>query len=257
MTGKRQKEGAMKVVYHKDFNRSYCSDPAAAEGRIEAIYDAIRDSVTFIEAVPAAMEDIEACHTEYHIDHIRRLGLFDIAALAAGGAIQAASIGMGEPCFGLIRPPGHHASANSAWGFCFFSNMAIAVSRLKRENKISTARILDIDLHFGDGTVNILGNSDYVSICNPHGMDPNNYLKIVEEFLSEDTDIIGISAGFDNHREDWGGLLYTENYREIGRMVRLASQRSGGGCFAILEGGYNHRVIGQNALALIEGMNET
>lgn len=246
----------MKVVYHKDYNQSYCADPAAAEGRIEAVYDAIRDSVTFVKAVPAAVEDIEACHTQYHIDHIKRLGLYDIAALAAGGAIQAATIGLEEPCFGLIRPPGHHASANSAWGFCFFSNMAIAISKLKRENKITTARILDIDLHFGDGTVNLLGNSDYVSICNPHGIDPNKYLKEVEEFLSEDTDIIGISAGFDNHREDWGGLLYTENYREIGRMVRHASIRSGGGCFAILEGGYNHRVIGQNALALIEGMSE-
>ncbi|MBN2254876.1 MAG: histone deacetylase family protein [Deltaproteobacteria bacterium] len=247
----------MKVVYHKDFNQSYCADPAAAEVRIEAVYNAIRDSVTFVEAVPAAREDIEACHTPYHADHIKHLGLYDIAALAAGGAIQAATIGLEEPCFGLIRPPGHHASANSAWGFCFFSNMAIAISKLKREGRIAKARVLDIDLHFGDGTVNILGSSDYVAICNPHGMDPNTYLKEVEEFLSEDADIIGISAGFDNHREDWGGLLYTENYREIGRMVRQAATRSDGGCFAILEGGYNHGVIGQNALALIEGMDES
>jgi acetoin utilization deacetylase AcuC-like enzyme len=246
----------MKVVYHEDFNQSYCADPAAAEGRIEAVYKEIRDSVTFVDAIPAAEEDIEACHTPYHIDHIKRLGLYDIAALAAGGAIQAATIGLDEPCFGLIRPPGHHASANSAWGFCFFSNMAIAISKLKRDDKIATARVLDIDLHFGDGTANILGDTGYVEICNPHGMDPNKYLKEVEKFLAVDADVIGISAGFDNHREDWGGLLYTENYREIGRMVRQAALRRGGGCFAILEGGYNHRVIGQNALALIEGMDE-
>ena len=49
-------------------------------------------------------------------------------------------------------------------------------------------------------------------------------------------DIIGRSAGFDNHLEDWGGLLLTEDYFEIGRMVREAGERSGGGCFAILEG---------------------
>jgi acetoin utilization deacetylase AcuC-like enzyme len=246
----------MKVVYHEDFNQTYCADPAAAEGRIEAVYEAIRGKVTFVEAIPAKKEDIEACHTQYHIDHIKRLGLYDIAALAAGGAIQAATIGLEEPCFGLIRPPGHHASANSAWGFCFFSNMAIAIARLKRLDKIETAAILDIDLHFGDGTVNLLGHSDYVRICNPHGIDPNKYLKEVEQFLSEDADIIGISAGFDNHREDWGGLLSTDNYREIGRMVRQASQRSNGGCFAILEGGYNHSVLGQNALALIEGLDQ-
>jgi len=69
-------------------------------------------------------------------------------------------------------------------------------------------------------------------------------------------DIIGISAGFDNHREDWGGLLLTEDYFEIGRMLREAVERSGGGCFAILEGGYNHQVLGAIVLALINGMAE-
>jgi acetoin utilization deacetylase AcuC-like enzyme len=244
----------MKVIYHEDFNQSYCADPAAAEGRMEAVVEAIRDKVTFIEAIPAEIGDIEACHTEYHIDHIRRLGLYEIAALAAGGAIQAANIGLEEPCFGLIRPPGHHASVNSAWGFCFFNNMAIAISNLKRQGKIDKAFILDIDLHFGDGTVNLLGNTDYVTLCNPSAVDSNRYLREIEQTLPDNADIIGISAGFDNHEADWGGLLTTDNYREIGQMVRQASQRSGGGCFAILEGGYNHRVIGQNAMALIKGM---
>jgi acetoin utilization deacetylase AcuC-like enzyme len=57
--------------------------------------------------------------------------------------------------------------------------------------------------------------------------------------------------------EDWGGLLTTENYRRIGQMVREASIKNKGGCFAILEGGYNHRVLGQNVMALIEGMEGT
>jgi len=74
--------------------------------------------------------------------------------------------------------------------------------------------------------------------------------------LPDDADIIGISAGFDNHREDWGGVLSTDNYREMGRMVRNASRNSGGGCFAILEGGYNHGVLGQNVMALIEGLEK-
>ena len=67
-------------------------------------------------------------------------------------------------------------------------------------------------------------------------------------------DIIGISAGFDNHIEDWGGLLKTEDYEEIGYRVRSAANRNGGGCFGILEGGYNHNVLGENVLALIKGM---
>jgi len=126
----------MKVVWSEKFIESYTMDPAAASGRMEAILDVIKDRVTFVEARPAGEEDIAACHTSAHIAHIRQIGLYGIAALAAGGAIQAAEIGMREPCFGLIRPPGHHASAGSCWGFCFFNNMAIAMEKLKRDGKI-------------------------------------------------------------------------------------------------------------------------
>jgi acetoin utilization deacetylase AcuC-like enzyme len=77
----------------------------------------------------------------------------------------------------------------------------------------------------------------------------------VEGALPEDADIIGISAGFDHHEADWGGLLTTSDYREIGRLVREKSRKGGGGCFAILEGGYNQRVLGQNVMALLEGLN--
>ena len=244
----------MKVYFHDDFYESYCADPAAAPGRIEAVVQALRGKVDFVDAVPASRTDIVACHTDQHIEHVRRQGLYEIAALAAGGAVQAAETGLAEPCFALIRPPGHHASAESAWGFCYFNNMAIAITRLKRAGKIRKAFILDFDLHFGDGTVNILGKFPWVNILNPSSSDRARYLKEVERALPDDADIIGISAGFDNHLEDWGGTLATEDYREMGRMVRVASERSGGGCFAILEGGYNHRVIGQNTRALIEGM---
>jgi len=110
----------MKVIYSKEFDISYCSDPAAAFGRIEAVYSVIKDRVKIINAVPAAEEDIAAVHTQNHLEMVRREGIYDIAALAAGGAVQAAQIGMKEPCFALIRPPGHHASAGSSWGFCYF-----------------------------------------------------------------------------------------------------------------------------------------
>jgi len=245
----------MKVIYHEDFTQSYCSDPAAAPGRIEAVVKAIRSRVTFVEAMPAHEEDIAAVHSESHIKRVKSEAIYNIAALAAGGAIQAAEIGLTEPCFALIRPPGHHASEGSAWGFCYFNNMAVALEKLKRENRIASASVLDIDLHFGDGTVNILGTSGYVSIHNPTASYAEAYIKSVKDFLSAlKVDIIGVSAGFDNHAEDWGGLLATEDYKEIGRLVRKASKVHGCGCFAILEGGYNHRVLGQNVMAFIEGM---
>ena len=245
----------MQVICHKDFNKTYCSDPAAASGRIEAVYKVIRDRVTFVEAIPAEKEDIAAVHSASHIDYVTDAGLYNISALAAGGAIQAAMTGLKEPCFALIRPPGHHASFDSSWGFCFFNNMAIAIQKLKRTGMIERAFILDIDLHFGDGNVNLLERSGFVTLCNPSSSSRSGYFEEVEEKLfSEKADIIGISAGFDNHLDDWGGLLDTTDYTEIGRMVRKASQKNNGGYFAILEGGYNHLVLGSNVMALLEGM---
>jgi acetoin utilization deacetylase AcuC-like enzyme len=248
----------MDVIYHEDFNQSYCSDPAAAVGRIEAVFNVIRNKVTFVQAIPAQEEDIAAVHTKFHIEMVNKERVYDIAALAAGGAIQAAQIGLNKPCFALIRPPGHHASMDSAWGFCYFNNMAIALEKLKREQKFQKAFVLDFDLHYGDGTVNILRGKKYVTIFNPAASSRDEYLQAVERHLfSDQFDIIGVSAGFDNHVEDWGGLLTTENYCRIGQMVREASVINKGGCFAVLEGGYNHRVLGQNVMAFIEGMEGT
>jgi acetoin utilization deacetylase AcuC-like enzyme len=244
----------MKVVYHEAFRTPYGSDPAAADGRMDAVLNVIKDHVQFVEASPADHEDIAACHTMTHIEYVRGLGLYDISALAAGAAIQAATIGLNEPCFALVRPPGHHASHDSAWGYCFFNNMAIAITKMKQAGKIRRAFVLDIDCHYGDGTVDILSTKGYVRVCNPQASDAEAYLKEIMEHLVEDVDMIGISAGFDNHREDWGGLLATEDYRRIGRLVKEACRKNGAGYFAILEGGYNQDVLGHNVLALIDGM---
>ena len=245
----------MKVIYSHSFYPVYTSDPAAAAGRIEAAMNALPADVELIEADPATETQIALAHTKDHIDEVRREGLYDIASLAAGGAIQTARLGLETPAFGAIRPPGHHASRDSSWGFCYFNNMAVALLSLKHEGLIETATVLDFDLHYGDGNVNILDHRKWVSICNPTSPTREDYLKEVEAFIeAHPADIIGISAGFDNHLDDWGGLLFTEDYLTMGRLVVRSAQRRKSGCFAILEGGYNHDVIGQNAAALIEGL---
>jgi acetoin utilization deacetylase AcuC-like enzyme len=247
----------MKVIFHEDYYQVYTGDPAAASGRMESIVKAIDPYVTWVTAEPATRQDIAVVHTEAHIQAIVNQGLFDIAALAAGGAIKAAQIGLSKPCFGLIRPPGHHASAASCWGFCFFNNMAVALTALRRKQQIETALVLDIDLHYGDGTVNILGKRPWVTVVNYEDHNRTRYLEDVANTLeNHPADVIAISAGFDNHVDDWGGLLQTVDYEEIGRMVRTAAQRKNSGYFAILEGGYNHDVLGDNVLALIQGLRE-
>lgn len=245
----------MKMVFHEDFYLPYTTDPAAEHGRMEAVMDVVGPHVELVTAEPASLEDIAAVHTGHHIDRVRRMGLHEIASLAAGGAIQAAVTGLQEPCFGLVRPPGHHASADSSWGFCYYNNMAVALTCLKSRGLIDTAYILDFDLHYGDGTVNILGRKDYVTIFNPQAHDRFLYMNEVLNELERCTaDVIGISAGFDNHEQDWGGTLTTGDYHEMGRAVREACLKNRGGCFALLEGGYNHRVLGHNVLALVRGL---
>jgi acetoin utilization deacetylase AcuC-like enzyme len=245
----------MKVIFHPAFYEVYTSDPAAAAGRMEAVVQAIEDRASFVEAEPASREAIAAVHSDRHIESVRRRGLYDIAALAAGGAVQAAEIGLNEPAFGLIRPPGHHASSDSSWGFCYFNNMAVALTALKRSGRIGTAYVLDVDLHYGDGNVDTLARREWVTVYNPSAYERETYLaEVVREMEGCDADIIAVSAGFDNHRADWGGVMATEDYRSIGRAVRDAARRNRGGCFAILEGGYNHNVLGDNVLALIRGL---
>jgi len=247
----------MKVVYHEDYNEIYSLDPASAAGRIQAVEMALRGKVTFVEPAAAAKEDIFRVHTPEHVKSVEREGVYDIAALAAGGAIMAAKIGLTEPCFAVIRPPGHHASSDRAWGFCYFNNMSIALEKLKSEGKFKKAFVLDFDLHFGDGNVNILGKKGYVEILNPAASDRNEYLKNVQNNLAgTDADMIAVSAGFDNHEADWGGLLKTEDYKYMGKLVSETARRNKGGCFGILEGGYNHSVLGKNVLAFVQGLEE-
>jgi acetoin utilization deacetylase AcuC-like enzyme len=104
----------------------YTSDPAAAAGRIEAVMNALPADTELIEADPATEAQIALAHTMDHIEYVRQEGLYEIAALAAGGAVQAARLGLEAPTVGAIRPPGHHASGDSCWGFCYFNNMAVA-----------------------------------------------------------------------------------------------------------------------------------
>lgn len=246
----------MKVVFHERFHKKYTQDPAAARGRLQPIVDAMPPDTTWIDAEPAAREDLLAVHTETHLVSVRAEGVHDLAALAAGGAIQAATLGLDAPCFAVIRPPGHHASPDSYWGFCYYCNMAVALVHLLRKGHIRTAHVLDFDMHYGDGNVACLGRHPEITLHNPSSPNRKTYLAEVTERLAHcEADVIGISAGFDNHVLDWGGTLETDDYRIMGQQVREAAARNHGGCFALLEGGYNHDVIGDNARALVDGLS--
>ncbi len=252
-------QSSLKVVYHNRYCEVYSSDPASAPGRIESISDELRGHFEFVEPEPAGEQDVLLVHSRDHVDYVKSHRLaYEIALLAVGGAVMASELALqGDSAFGLIRPPGHHASRGSSWGFCYFNNVAVAVEKLRVERRIDEAVIVDIDLHYGDGIANIFASSPQVTYLHPEDISRQSYIDELNRFVSarlEPFDILAVSAGFDRHEQDWGGLLKTEDYRTIGTKLRgFAENKCRGRRFAVLEGGYSHSVLGRSVRAFLDG----
>lgn len=102
---------------------------------------------------------------------------YDLARLAAGGAIKAADLvlnGDYSYAFALIRPPGHHASADKYGGFCLFNNAAVLARYLQKEKHINKVMILDWDAHAGNGTMDIFYSDPTVITISIH-RDPHEF----------------------------------------------------------------------------------
>ncbi len=244
---------------------------------------------------PASPEEILRVHTRDHLEHIaataRRPPLhldpdtyvspqsFEVALLAAGGSVELVRrVARGElhNGFAAVRPPGHHAEAGRAMGFCLFNNVAIAARALQAEEAVERVLILDWDVHHGNGTQHHFeedpsvlyasthqfpfypgtgdageagrgrGEGSTLNIPLPAGCGDAEYkgalqrilVPVVQAFRPE---MILVSCGFDAHRDDpLGGMRVTrEGYRAMARIVRaLAEELCGGRLAYVLEGGY-------------------
>jgi acetoin utilization deacetylase AcuC-like enzyme len=182
---------------------------------------------------------------------------------AALTALQAAR--SGESVFSLMRPPGHHATRNRAMGFCYLSNIAIAVLEALATGTQRVA-VFDFDVHHGNGTEAILLNQPgalFFSIhqfpCYPGtggrnvGKNCFNYpvppatprgeyrhilTSALEQMLSFKPDLLAVSAGFDCYARDplAQETLEQEDFYWLGQSLRAA----GIPLFSLLEGGYSN-----------------
>ncbi len=145
--------------------------------RLRVILDALREEGLLERMVPipfrqAKAEEIAMVHEPAYVDLVRmacdegftsigsrdtRLCAksYDVAALAVGGVIAACDAVMAgrvSRAFCAVRPPGHHAEADRAMGFCLFNNVAVAAEHLVRNHGLRRVAIVDFDAHHGNGT---------------------------------------------------------------------------------------------------------
>lgn len=273
-------------------------DHPEAPERIDALIEALADfDALRLPFREAAFQEIERVHDPAHVEAVlaainagardlsggdvsvcRRSG--EIARLAAGGAIEAVDAVMSGKvgnAFCAARPPGHHATATRAMGFCIFNNVAIAARHAQAVHGAERVAILDWDVHHGNGTQDIFYEDGSVLFCSTHqspwypgtgsaaetGGGAGSGLSINRPFragagrpeilgvfradflpalLAFRPQLILISAGFDSRIGDPLGefRLDDADFAALTRMVLdAAAEICGGRVVSVLEGGYS------------------
>jgi len=248
-----------------------------------------------LEALRLEDELLESVHSPSYLDRLQKASSrgqamdldtyttpesWSLALQAAGGGIAVADAvweGSSRVGFALTRPPGHHATANRAMGFCLLNNVALAAEYLIQAKGARRIAVIDFDLHHGNGTQDIFydrgdvfylsthqspfypgtghiqetgegeGEGKTVNIPLPAGSGDQAFQAIGNEVIPPLLDqfspeMILLSYGFDTHwRDPLGGFrLSAAVYAEIiGRLDRYAREHCNGKFAIFLEGGYD------------------
>jgi acetoin utilization deacetylase AcuC-like enzyme len=296
--------------YTKHFGgRSHPERPQRIEVMIDMAESVRRPGVKLLAPRSATYDEIALCHEPEYIETVEDTAsvdrfdfdpdthasrdTFETAMLAAGGvltAVEAVADGAADNAFAIVRPPGHHALANRAMGFCFFNNVAIAAKWLIKVRGLRRVMIVDWDLHHGNGSQDAFYEMPEVLYTSVHqfphypgtgslheigdgaglGFTVNaplpaesgdaEYLRVFDRLIVPigrqfKPEFILVSAGFDCHfRDPLGAMRVTEEgFGAMARRVkRLAAECCGGKMVAALEGGYDLDAIAGSGRAVIE-----
>ena len=209
------------------------------------------------------------------------------AALRAAGAVVAAvDAALDERAsraFCAVRPPGHHATADQAMGFCLFNNVAVGAAHALAEHGLERVAIADFDVHHGNGTQDIFAREPRVLFVSSHqsplypgsgGADETGVGNLLNAPLPPGTgslafrqtwdeqllprlnafrpQLLLISAGFDAHRADPLAQLQlgADDYAWLtSRLLEIARAHAGGRVVSTLEGGYDLDALATSAAA--------
>ena len=275
----------------------------------------LRQRLTRLEARLATEEELGLIHPSQHVERIRSAwekagagdtlvyldpdtvvspGSWNAARAAAGAlltALDAVLAGDARNGFCLVRPPGHHATAYRAMGFCLFNNVAVA-ARYAQGKGLNRILIVDWDVHHGNGTEEIFdedpdvfylsmhqsphypgtglsthhgrgaGAGATLNLPVPPGLPADRYVKELSAGLDQavsdfSPDLILVSAGFDAAEGDpLAGLTLTpHDYHALTRKVmELAAEHCDDRVISTLEGGYDLDMLARCGLAHLRAL---
>ena len=308
---------AATVIYDDTFLlHDHPGHPETA-ARLRAITDrlATDPALRGLPAEPAPDADIEllrAVHSDRHILGIEKAAQggggwldgdtyctarsYDVALRAAGAAVRATDLvmsGSARSAFGLVRPPGHHATPDQAMGFCLFNNAAVAARTAQRLHGAARVAIVDIDVHHGNGTQDVFyedpsvlycslhqwplypgtglqgetgsgrGDGTTVNVPLPPGTDGERWLyafeaRVMPALRAHRPELIVVSAGYDAHEADPLAelRLTTDTYAQVAaQLAALAGEICDGRMVWVLEGGYDLDALAASVGASLQALD--
>ncbi|MEL7450924.1 MAG: histone deacetylase family protein [Pseudomonadota bacterium] len=275
---------------------------AAISGRLKRT--GTLEKVDALQPSQASSRALALAHRSAHVEHIYAVDaaaepvMLDwdtsmnahslrAALLAAGAVLEATDRvidGKATNAFCNVRPPGHHAEAARAMGFCLFNNVAVAARHAVEVRGLKRVAIVDFDVHHGNGTEDIFRDDPRVMFCSsfqypwyPNVLTPSVDGHLCNVPLTAGTDgrgfrdaiaatwlpqliafkpeLIFVSAGFDAHAADPLGQLELDedDFAWItDEMMGLARRYASGRLVSTLEGGYDLDALAASALSHVE-----